>query len=48
MEAGETVAALVQLGAKDDRSAVKALEAVVGALEKQTQCVIKRHEMKSS
>lgn len=40
MKAGESVAALAQLGAKDDRSAVKALESVVGALEKQTQCVI--------
>ncbi|OXG23617.1 mitochondrial carrier protein [Cryptococcus neoformans Tu401-1] len=37
VKAGESVAALAQLGAKDDRSAVKALESVVGALEKQTQ-----------
>ncbi|UOH79480.1 hypothetical protein LQV05_000485 [Cryptococcus neoformans] len=37
VKAGESVAALAQLGAKDDRSAVKALESVIGALEKQTQ-----------
>lgn len=39
MKAGESVAILAQLGVKDDRSAVKVLEAVVDALEKQTKCV---------
>lgn len=39
VKAGESVAILAQLGVKDDRSAVKVLEAVVDALEKQTKCV---------
>ncbi|KIR53788.1 mitochondrial carrier protein [Cryptococcus gattii Ru294] len=37
VKAGESVAVLAQLGVKDDRSAVKVLEAVVDALEKQTK-----------
>ncbi|WWD22697.1 hypothetical protein CI109_107190 [Kwoniella shandongensis] len=37
VEKGSSLSALVQLGAKDDRVAVKALDAVMGVLEKQTQ-----------
>ncbi|KAK8844749.1 hypothetical protein IAR55_006599 [Kwoniella newhampshirensis] len=37
VESGSSLSALVQIGAKDDRMAVKALDAVMSVLEKQTQ-----------